>query len=326
MNACRYMPKAPFPVEAGYCRILAFDLNTDAHTMLGEPPTLPADSFLINYAKGDRTFHTLLDAGKKGQGHAILIPALLEQGITRIDELIVSHMHRDHYGGVIDLLQDRRVEVGQIRYAPLPDEVILAQNPSGYETWKELEQLLNERQAIVRIVTDQDPGARLAVDDDFFFDIVAVPGTDYDRYDINDLNIVVKLQFRRFTALFPGDCCERQAGDIMRSNRKELLADVFLLKAAHHGKGESLSEDFIAQCNAKVVIMPCNAQVAAKHRQSLMKHLYAYGANGAKVYRMDHYHGVELLTDGASVEVCGYTPHYAERSNFVLGRREGETD
>ncbi|MDF2724287.1 MAG: metallo-beta-lactamase [Paenibacillus sp.] len=312
---------APYSADEGYCRIQAIDLNSAEHTKLGQPPTLPADSFLVSYIKRDRQFHMLVDAGKKGQGEHIVIPALRAHGINRIDLLFISHMHRDHYGGVIDLLTDGTIEIGRILVAPIPEEVIRTGNATGYETWKELDRLLADHASITRILGEDDVGARIGVDDELFWTVIAVPDRDsFGTFGINDLNVVLKLHYRGFTALFPGDCGGPQAEQVLQSSQREAIRDVFFVKAAHHGKGESLSKEMIELCNAQMAVITSNPYVAEHQRAKLMEHVYDYGANGAKVYRADRCRRIELITDGNTVHSFADTRLYSEQTMYRLGR------
>ncbi len=64
--------------------------------------------------------HTLLyDCGRLGDpsvGRRIIAPALWSRGITRIDEVCLSHADQDHYNGLPDLLD--RFAIGLVRIPP----------------------------------------------------------------------------------------------------------------------------------------------------------------------------------------------------------------
>lgn len=352
----------PYSQGSDYLHIHAFDLNSRDQSALGEPPALPADSFLVDYynhgrrhgqsrgpqgvqgqGQGQRLgqsqgqgpeveqgleqeqgrhFRMLVDAGKKGQGKNIILPYLLQHGIDYIDQVVISHMHRDHYGGVIDLLAEPAITIGQIILAPIPDEVI-ATNQSGYATWKQLELQLDtlsqEGQLEVRRLGTEHVGSWIELGDEVRWQVVAVPNLlSVPANGINDLNLVFKIQFRHFGALFPGDCGQAQAEEILQSEQCEALRDVFLLKAAHHGKGKSLSPQLIDLCNARIVLMPSNPHVVHQNRAELMEHLFDYAANGAKVYRMDQYEGVDLYTDGYTVMSVAKTANFSEKMLYQL--------
>lgn len=110
--------------KPGECRIQMFDLNGKETGSLGVPGMNPADGFLLRAADDRRTWHILLDAGKKGQGTAVIVPWLRQAGISRLDAIVLSHFHYDHFGGIIDLLGDPELHVEEIIYAPIDEEFI----------------------------------------------------------------------------------------------------------------------------------------------------------------------------------------------------------
>jgi beta-lactamase superfamily II metal-dependent hydrolase len=57
---------------------------------------------------------TLLDGGDSPQYKTCLRPALDRLGIRHIDQIIITHMHWDHYGAVIELLADQDISADRI--------------------------------------------------------------------------------------------------------------------------------------------------------------------------------------------------------------------
>jgi len=313
---------AEFTNEDGYCRIVTFDLNSQETGPLGVPEFNPADSFLISCFEGELTNHVLLDAGKKGQGEGIIIPYLLEQGIDRIDSLILSHLHYDHFGGIIDLLNHPEITIGQLIYSPI-SEYSLENCDAGelnYHLWLELQSLIEQRKLHVVFIEKEQVGDRISINGELYFDIIAAPDETSvkteERVNLNNLNLVLKLNYRKFTALFPGDCGVRQTESIISSAQCEKVKDVFLLKAAHHGGDESTTLEFIAMCNPRIVIIPCN-QLVVEHRPSFIGNLHAFSRNGAKVFRSDIYREIEVVTDGRSVHCMGRTDRFYEQLSFM---------
>lgn len=54
----------------------------------------------------------VVDAGEKGAG---LVLFLLEQGISHVDTLILSHADKDHIAGALQLMSEPAVSVGEVR-------------------------------------------------------------------------------------------------------------------------------------------------------------------------------------------------------------------
>lgn len=305
--------------ENGYLHIVAFELNSRDNTPLGEPEHLPADSFLISYCNGGETFHTLLDTGKKGQGKRVIVPYLQERGIGTLDMVIVSHPHQDHFGGLIDILEHSLIEVKQIVYAPVAEEDVRRGDPDrqNADNWKRLEGLLQQNKHLCRELSKADVGRELRIDNELYWTIIDAPlerQPPDEKLNLNNLNLVLKLNFREFTALFPGDCAIKQSGDLLHSPYAGHLADLFLLKAAHHGGNQSLTPELIGLCNPRVVIIPCNDFITGK--AAFSDNFHQYSKNGAKVFRTDVYTTIELATDGHHVTCTAASPHYRETVVF----------
>ena len=214
-----------FNDQEGYCRIKTFGLNTSDKEILGIPNIHPADGFLISTFTGERAQHILLDAGKKGQGEQIIIPYLLEQEIDRIDYLILSHIHYDHFGGIIDLLNHPNITVGQLIYAPISGDTLdnCSIGVVNIPLWKELQSLIDEKQQAVTLLGIEHIGDIIGMDGELYFDIISTPNEllmqKGKKANLNELNLVLKMNYRQFTALFPGDCGEAQTNDIIRSDQ-----------------------------------------------------------------------------------------------------------
>jgi competence protein ComEC len=88
------------------------------------PPTPEADVLAVGHGlavvihtPGDRVL--LYDCGRMGDpsvGRRINAPALWSRGLSRIDEVILSHADQDHYNGLPDLLD--RFAIGMVRVPP----------------------------------------------------------------------------------------------------------------------------------------------------------------------------------------------------------------
>lgn len=80
-----------------------------------------ADMALLQTAQGATA---LVDAGRKGAGNRVLLPYLWRQGIDRLDVVVITHAHDDHYGGMAEVAAQVKVceywvaaETGAVRIA-----------------------------------------------------------------------------------------------------------------------------------------------------------------------------------------------------------------
>lgn len=303
------------------CQIKVFDLNRRDTERMGYPPGNPADSFLIRYRDGQREWNILLDGGKKGHGEKIILPYLRKAGIRKLDMVFISHMHFDHFGGLIDLLSDPGMEVEEFIYAPVSEDTISRGDRSGisFRMWKELKTVMKERHVKEIKITEEDLGRRMMLDDFFSFSVVATPvkGWEEDPGEINtnDFNLVLKMEFNAFSALFTGDCGIRQAEAILQSPMEQAIRNITLLKAAHHGGDESTTEEFIRRCHPKIVLIPCNWLVV-EERPSFIQNLHEFTRHGAKIFRSDQYQDIDIYTDGRSICCLARTQDYTEKVLF----------
>jgi competence protein ComEC len=312
--------------DEGYLRITAFNLNSRENSAIGEPPQLPADSFLISYYHGPEPIHILLDAGKKNQGRLVILPYLLEHNITKLNMAILSHPHQDHFGGFIDLLEHPEIEVEQILYAPVSGQDVEKGGnvDRNYDHWKQFDTIIQRNKHRCRVIKRENIGERIAIDSELIWDIIDVPHYRQDeslkKVNLNNLNLVLKLTFRQFTALFPGDSATAQTEAIFKSEIAERLKNIFLLKAAHHGGNQSLTQEMIEDCDARLVIIPANYHTV-EHAAAFIPNYHLYSKNGAKVFRTDIYKTIEITTDGYSAACSAEAADYSEHIYFPCCRR-----
>lgn len=294
--------------KPGECRIQMFDLNGKETGKMGIPDMNPADGFLIRVTDDSRTWHILLDTGKKGQGSAVIIPWLRQAGITRLDAIILSHFHYDHFGGMIDLLGDPKLHVEEFIYAPI-DEELIERGDAGElnkSLWQECRQAMEASECRLTALDGRHRGHRFTFGEKLGLTVLAVPdpsvGADEPVVNLNNLNLILMLDYGRFKALFPGDCGTAQTAALLQTGWRERIANICLLKAAHHGGDESTTPELIELCNPRLVWISCNETVV-EHRPSFVENLHRFTRKGARVVRGDWDNDAVLATDGMMV-VC----------------------
>ncbi|MDO8618300.1 MAG: ComEC/Rec2 family competence protein, partial [Candidatus Uhrbacteria bacterium] len=167
----------------------------------------------------------LIDGGSGGvegmadAGKSVVAPYLWNNGIRKLDAVVVTHFHEDHMGGLLYILENFKVGSVIDNGEPSSDDAVL------YKKYIEIV----KKKSLRRIVVDDGDeitgfgGVRL---------YVLNPPEDKIFSNPNDNSIVIKLEYEKFGAMFTGDISS-DAMERIASYGGSLRSDV--LKVPHHG-------------------------------------------------------------------------------------------
>lgn len=228
----------------------------------------------------------IVDAGStdiKNVGKYRVLPFLYAKGIDKIDYLFVTHNDMDHKSGVIEILSDKYsgIKIRNIILSEEDEEMIL---------------YAKERDIPVRYMKRGDEIANGEFRIQCFNpakDSVNSIGTD-----TNDKSLVLKMKYKGFDALFPGDI----SSDI----EKEIIASGFdvdsdYMCAAHHGSRNSNCAEFLKCANAKIVTISAgkNNSYGHPHKETLER-LSKYVPK-SKVNRTDESGQISVIWDNNTI-------------------------
>jgi competence protein ComEC len=204
--------------------------------------------------------HTLLvDSGKNGQGQRILA-ALQGAGLNRIDFFVDTHYHEDHYGG-IDEVVDAGIAVGTAYDRGdkgfLPPSRIKDATYKGYDrTVGHTAQQLARGETIpldpLMTVTCTNAGGVVLGEND-----PAQPAGEE-----NDMSIGLLVTFGGFRYWIGGDT-ERPTE--LKIAARDLVQDVDVYVADHHGADNGSSAEFLADLRPRVVIISNGSNKTFRH-------------------------------------------------------------
>jgi beta-lactamase superfamily II metal-dependent hydrolase len=220
------------------------------------PAQIQADCHLIEFPDGTRA---LIDAAEGGDAPGVLLAYLHAHKIKRINLVLLSHFHRDHYGKLLDII-DSGIKVDRVALnLPASREIADAEKPWGCN-WEEVQSILrflSDRRIPYftprngeRLIEIKRSGITTALDVVCLYDGVATP---VGRTDINDTSIIVRLTHGPTRVLFTGDLNQR-LGAWLAGSDFDLKADI--LKVPHHGTEGTAPNEFFAKVGPKIAMVP----------------------------------------------------------------------
>jgi competence protein ComEC len=247
------------------------------------------DSSLIDFPDGSLW---LVDGGgfvgsPVDPGRAAILPELAARRRSRIDVMVLSHPHPDHFTGLESVL--RAVEVGEFWDTGQG----LAQGAGPI--YARIHALLRERGVVVRgpreLCGEQlRGGVRVQV-------LAPCPGFR-EGVGANDNSFVIRLGFGKRAFLFTGDA-EQEAEARLLERGAPLRAD--FLKVGHHGSRTSSTPAFLDAVAPQVATMSTGVRnrFGHPHAPTLQK----LAARGILALRTDRFGALRIETDGAELRV-----------------------
>lgn len=185
----------------------------------------------------------LIDTGHKPFAE-ILVKNLKQMGVSRIDYLLISHFHSDHFGGAVETggLLDN-FPVGQVFVTNAKDTTI--------DNFQLKCENLNIPVTTLMEGDDKQIGQmRLRV---LWPTKTQETPEKGNSEQINNTSLVVRLDYKDHSALFTGDIYSGVEQTL--ASKYPALLDVDLLKAPHHGDNTSNSLSFATATSPKLVVV-----------------------------------------------------------------------
>ncbi len=155
-----------------------------------------------------------------------------------IDLLVITHAHQDHYLGLINIIENYRV-----------DNIIYSGYDADFSDYVYLMSLIRSKN--INLITAQY-GKIINLDKDIDLKILYPISQTTIEKDINNTSVVLKLSYKDFDAIFTGDLTCVGETEILKKENK-LKSE--LLKVGHHGSKGSSCNPFLDKVKPELAII-----------------------------------------------------------------------
>lgn len=193
-----------------------------------------ADCILISIDDKSIMIDTGLNSNKEE-----LVSRLKDEGIDTINYLILTHMDKDHIGGADAILDEFKVE-----------NVIQADYSKDSKQYKQYIKAIEEKNITPVLLHDT---MNINIDNA----VINIYPALKDKYsESNNYSIIVDITYGDYSFLFAGDAEEERLSEFMNTNNKNYT----VVKIPHHGRINSLSEEFIKSIKPSYSIITCSEE------------------------------------------------------------------
>jgi len=217
----------------------------------------------------------LVDTGSIDHG---LVPYLQNRGIKHLGDVVISHVHEDHYGALEDLMT-AGIRIDRAWINPVPKTVCDKEIPWGCR-YKEVYDLIKKLRVKKTRVSPLFAGKE-------FFPSLAKKGISFQALevfdgitkklpvpntDVNDTSSILRFRAEKMSMLFTGDL-NLTMGKYYADKKKDFSADI--LKVPHHAAANLAPNEFFDLVQARAAVCTPPLEVWNGERTKQVRDYYA---------------------------------------------------
>lgn len=276
------------------------------------------DAALVEFDTGQRLFRLLVDAGRAepepfpGSSRASAAEHLRRLGIRRLDAVVITHLHQDHFGGLEALA--RKIPIGDLYAGFFPPALSpAARLPEGspktvrglwecLADWNRILELLRRKGTRLQYICHDQmlpcpPGlsARVIVPDAglarrrnrIWDELLTGKDPDMDQLvwsskQRNPGSLRLELTFASRRVILAGDCY----GSCWQNPPP---ASCDLLKVPHHGDAKALTQPLVDALRPRYAVISCEAAYNPRKDRPSPEVVRMLLETGCRVYFTDYY-------------------------------------
>jgi len=230
------------------------------------------NAYFINVGQGDAIYlefpngtNALIDGGPSGEP---VYQFLKGKGVTKLDRVLLTHPHSDHYRGLKKVFTNFEVD----RYYDTRAENVDAIGDNN------LRELANAEPGCRTLYPE--PGSELKWDSNVTVKVLnscTEKVLIHDNNENNNCSLVIRVYYNGHGILLTGDA-EGAIEDAMMRIYKSGLNSTYL-KVSHHGSRYSSTAKFLARVQPKIAILSYGKDNSYGHpHKETLDRLYAAGA------------------------------------------------
>jgi competence protein ComEC len=222
-----------------------------SRSAVGQETAVATIEFL-NVGQGDATLIrspegkvALVDAGPDGK----VVDLLHQRDVSKIDLLVLSHHHLDHFGGMDEVIREFK-----------PTALLVSDSNFTSPSFLKLLKLVASQDiAIVRPLPDKPRKIELGT---VIFTVLPQPTEDTDNENNNSIGL--RVEHGKAAVLMTGDSEDAERA-VWKQNVPKLLAGCDVLKLAHHGSHNGTDDGWLDLVKPTLAVAMCGLNNSFHH-------------------------------------------------------------